>query len=383
MNRISPPKRSTIPVCTPFLGGREQEYVLDALSSTWISSRGPYLDRFEREFPAYLGVKYGAATPNGTLALHLALQAVGIRPGDEVILPTFTMIAPAFAICYCGATPVMLDADPDDWNLDTSRLPAALSPRTKAILVVHIYGHPTNMNAVMEFARNHNLIVIEDAAEAHGAEYEGKRCGSFGKAACFSFFANKHLACGEGGMVVTNDPELYDRLRYLKNLCFPLSGGRLYSHDEIGFNYRMSNLHAAIGCAQLERLDDYVAMRRRNALLYNERLREIPGLRLPIERSGVKNTYWMYGIAVEEAFGIGRDELMARLASCGIETRAFFTPMHLQESIQQYGFRSPLPMPVAEWLGRHGLYLPSSTSLTVDEIDYICDSLRAAREGRI
>ena len=366
-----------IPVCTPLLDGREKEYVLDAVSSSWISSRGSYLDRFEREFPAYIGMKYGTSTCNGTQALHLAVRAMGIGPGDEVILPSFTMIASALAICYCGATPVLLDCDPEDWNLVPSHLEAAVSQKTKAIMVVHIYGHPTDMDPVLEVARKHRLIVIEDAAEAHGSEYKGKRCGSFGEVSCFSFFANKNMTCGEGGMTLTQDPEIFNRLCYYKNLCFPLSNRRIYDHDEIGYNYRMSNLHAAIGCAQLERLDEFAGMRRRNAALYTERLKDIPGIRTPIERPWARNTFWMYGILCEPDFGATPAQLMADLAETGVETRPFFKPMHLQRAIVDYGFRAPLPMPVSEHLGATGLYLPSSSSLSVDDIDYVCDMVRA------
>lgn len=371
-----------IPVCTPFLDGREKEYVLDAVASTWISSRGSYLDRFERDFPAYVGVQYGTSTPNGTLALHLALKSIGIGPGDEVILPTFTMIASALAICYCGATPVLLDADAEDWNLNTEKLKGALSSRTKAIMVVHIYGHPTHMGPVLDFAHENGLIVIEDAAEAHGSEYEGQRCGSMSKVGCFSFFANKNITCGEGGMVVTDDKEVYDRLRYYKNLCFPLGDARIYDHHDIGFNYRMSNLHAALGCAQLEKIDQYVAMRRRNANLYRERLCEIPGLQLPIERPWARNTYWMYGVICNPEFGHSREALMVKLAEFGVETRAFFKPMHLQEALIKYGFRAPHAMPVAEDLGRSGLYLPSGSNLTVEEIDYVADCVARVHRTR-
>ncbi len=382
MSYSAPKRNRRIPVCVPCLMGREEEYVRDALRSTWISSRGKYLERFEREFPAYVGVKYGTATCNGTAALHLALRALNLGVGDEVILPTFTMIASAFAVCYCGAIPVLLDCDPYDWNMDVTQLEAAVSSRTRAIMVVHIYGHPTNMDPVMDVARRHNLTVIEDAAEAHGSEYRGKRCGAFGHVSCFSFFANKNMTCGEGGMAVTDDPKINDRLRYLKNLCFPLSDARSYSHDEIGFNYRMSNLHAAIGCAQLERVAEYVAMRRCNARRYNDRLREIPGLRLPIERPWAKNTYWMYGIACDKEFGITRDELADKLAAAGVETRSFFKPMHEQKAIVAHGFRAPVPMPNAEALGRKGLYLPSSSSLSESDVDYICETICAARNRR-
>jgi perosamine synthetase len=364
-----------IPVCQPFLNGNEVEYVRDAVDSTWISSQGKYLERFEKEFPAYVGRKRGTCTCNGTTALHLALRAAGIGPGDEVILPTFTMIATAFAICYCGAIPVLIDANPDDWNLDVSKLEAAISPKTKAILVVHIYGHPTDMNPVLDIAAQHNLFVIEDAAEAIGSEYKGKLCGSFGSISCFSFFANKNITCGEGGMVLTNDDLLYDRLRYLKNLCFPLGKSREYDHEEIGYNYRMSNLHAALGCAQLERVNEYVEMRRRNATLYSHRLSRIPGLRLPVELDSVKNSYWMYGIVCEKQFPVSRDQLIEKLLERGIESRKFFKPMHLQKSIRDYGLRAPSPMPISEHLGDAGLYLPSSSSLAVEDIDRICDAI--------
>jgi perosamine synthetase len=364
------------------LSGREIEYVQDAVASTWISSQGKYLDRFEKEFAEYVGRKHGTATCNGTTALHLALRAAGIGPGDEVILPTFTMIATAFALCYCGATPVLVDADPQDWNLDVAQLEAAVSPKTKAILVVHIYGHPTDMDAVLKVASRQRLKVIEDAAEAIGSEYKGARCGSFGDISCFSFFANKNITCGEGGMALSNDDDMHDRLRYLKNLSFPLGKNREYSHDEIGFNYRMSNLHAALGCAQLEHVDEYVAMRRRNAELYTERLQGIGGLTLPVERPSVRNSYWMYGVLCEENFGVSRDVLIEKLAARGIETRKFFSPMHFQKSVQEHGLRAPAPMPVAEHLGRTGLYLPSSSSLEADDIDWIAESISLINRGR-
>ncbi|MDR3413929.1 MAG: DegT/DnrJ/EryC1/StrS family aminotransferase [Formivibrio sp.] len=378
---INPARR--IPVCVPYLNGREEEYIQDAVHSTWISSRGKYLDRFEKEFPAYVGVKYGTATCNGTLALHLAAKALNLKAGDEVILPSFTMIASTFALCYCGVVPVFLDCDPEDWNMDVNQVEAAISPKTRAIMVVHIYGHPTNMGPVMEIARRHNLQVIEDAAEAHGSEYLGQKCGSFGDVNCFSFFANKNMTCGEGGMVVTDSPELFDRLRYLKNLCFPLGDARRYDHEEIGFNYRMSNLHAALGCAQLECIDEYVDLRRKNAHAYNERLGTIPGLQLPVERSWAKNTYWMYGVVCNQDFGFTRDELAIKLAAAGIETRAFFKPMHQQKALIDYGFRAPFPLPHSEALGSQGLYLPSSSSLSESEMDYVCDTIRRLQGSHV
>lgn len=366
-----------IPVCEPFLAGNEREYVLDAIDTGWISSAGKYISKFENSFAEYCGVKQGIAVCNGTVALHLALTALGIGKGDEVIVSDFTMIASAFSICYTGAMPVFVDAEPVTWNIDVNKIEEKITSRTKAIMVVHIYGHPCNMDPIIEIARKFNLIVIEDAAEVHGAEYKGKKCGSLGDIAAFSFFANKVATTGEGGMVVTNDDDLGDKSRYYKNLCFPLKGPRSYIHNDIGFNYRMSNLHAAIGLAQVEKLDFYVEKRRRINSLYKEHLKNVPGITLQPELNYAKNVYWMNGVVIDQQeFGLSRDDTMLKLKEQGIDSRSFFTGMHKQPSLRNYGCKTDGEYPVSEYLEMNGFYLPSGSSLTNLEVEYICDVIK-------
>ena len=364
-----------IPVCEPSLDGNELTYVTDAVRSGWISSGGDYLKRFEEGFAAYVGVGHGIGTTNGTTALHLALAALGIGPGDEVIVPDFTMISSAFAVCYCGAMPVFVDADPDTWNMDVAQVAERIGPRTKAIMAVHIYGHPTDMDPLLALAKDRGIAVLEDAAEAHGAEYKGRRCGSIGDLAAFSFYANKAITTGEGGMVVTSDEALAEECRSLRNLAFPRTGGRVYRHDRIGFNYRMSNLQGALGLAQLERIDTYVAARRAHAARYRERLAGIAAVQLPVERSWARNSYWMYGIVLRDGARIGRDELAGRLAAAGIETRPFFQPMHDQPALLRYGTEATGSYPVADRLAARGLYLPSGSDLADDDIDRVCGQI--------
>lgn len=375
MGTIQPPLRR-ISVCEPFLNGNELDYVLDAVKTTWISSGGKYLKSFESGFAAFVGVRHAVGVTNGTTALHLALVAAGISPGDEVILPDFTMIAPAFATAYCGAKPVFVDADPHTWCMDVGKIEEKITPRTKAILAVHIYGHPVDMDPLLALAKRHNLLVIEDAAEVHGAEYKGRRCGSLSNIAAFSFYANKNITTGEGGMVVTDNDDLAHKARYYKNLCFPMDGRRTYVHDDIGFNYRMNNLQAAIGLAQLEKIEDYVNRRRTNARLYNERLAGHPLLQRPIEKSWAKNCYWMYGVVLSDSAGVGRDQLMDELMSDGIETRAFFGPMHTQPSLKKHGADCSGQYPVSERLSKRGFYLPSGSNLTEEQIDHVCQCLK-------
>ena len=364
-----------IPVCEPALDGNELAYVTDAVRSGWISSGGEYLKRFEDGFAAYVGVPHGIGTTSGTTALHLALAALGVGPGDEVIIPDFTMIASAFAVCYCGAMPVFVDADPETWNMDVAQVAARIGPRTKAIMAVHIYGHPTDMDPLLALAKERGIAVLEDAAEAHGAAYKGRRCGSLADLAAFSFYANKAITSGEGGMVVTGDAALAEACRDLRNLSFPRSGGRVYLHDRIGFNYRMSNLQGAIGLAQLERIDTYVAARRAHAARYDERLAAVPAAQRPVERPWATNSYWMYGIVVRENAPIGRDELATRLAADGIETRPFFQPMHVQPALLRYGVDGTGEYPVAARLAAGGLYLPSGSDLADEQIDRVCERI--------
>ncbi len=363
-----------IPVCEPLLGGREAEYVLDCLKTNWISSRGKYVDAFEKEFAKYCGCKYGICTTSGTTALHLAMAALDLKPGDEVIVPAFTMIASAFAIIYVGAKPVLVDADPETWNMDATKVAAKVTSRTRAIMPVHIYGHPCDMDPILEVAKGHNLRVVEDAAEVHGARYKGRKAGSLGDMACFSFYANKIITTGEGGMVVTNDDKLATRAQLLKDLAF--TPDRRYLHRELGFNFRMTNIQAAIGLAQLERADELVEMRRRNARLYNERLREVRGIGLPPEKEWAKNVYWMYSITVEDDYGLSRDDLMVELRKRGVDSRSFFIGMHRQPVFLDMGLFRGESYPVTDELARKGLYLPSSSGLTVEQIDQVCRAVK-------
>ncbi len=369
------PRRSIIPVCEPTLGGNEMKYVQQAIETNWISSAGRFIRDFEARFAEICGVKYGIACANGTVAMHLAMATLGLEPGDEVIIPTFTMIATANAVTYCGAKPVLVDMEPAYWQMDLNQVEAKITSRTKAIVPVHIYGHPTDMDPLMTLAEKHGIMVIEDAAEAHGAEYKGRRTGGLGHAAGFSFYGNKIITTGEGGMVTTNDRELAQLAWNLRDHAF--SHERHFWHKFVGFNYRMTNLQAAVGLAQVEQLDGFVAARRRNAAEYNRRLHGIPGIRTPAEAPWAKNVYWMYGIMVDEAeYGMSRDALRRVLADHGIETRTFFIPMHCQPVYWQQ-FKGER-YPVAEDLCKRGFYLPSASSLSIDEIEYVAGVIRKA-----
>lgn len=368
-----------IPVCEPTLSGKEKEYVLDCLESNWISSAGKYIPAFEEKFAAECHCKYGIACANGTIALHLGLAALGLEPGDEVILPAFTMIATINAVTYTGATPILIDSEPCTWNMDVEQLADKITSKTKAIIPVHTYGHPVDMDPLMELAEKHGIFVIEDAAEAHGAEYKGRRAGGLGHAGGFSFYANKIITTGEGGMITTNDAQFAALTQNLRDHAF--STERHFWHKYIGFNYRMTNMQAAIGLAQTEQMNDFVESRRRNAALYSELLKEIPGIVTPPEADWAKNVFWMYSILVEDEFGMSRDQLRAYLARHGIETRTFFIPMHLQP-IYYEAFKGQR-YPVAEMLCQRGFYLPSASSLTSRQIEYIVGMMQQAHEEAV
>jgi perosamine synthetase len=296
-----------------------------------------------------------------------------------VISPASTMIATAFAVIYCGAKPVLVDAEPETWDIDVNKIEDKITEKTKAIMPVHIYGHPCDMDPIMKLAREHDLYVVEDAAEAHGAEYKGKKTGGIGDVGCFSFYANKIITAGEGGMVVTNDEEIAEQARSLRNLCFPKEK-RVYLHSEVGYNYRMTNIQAAIGLAQFERMDELADMRRRNARLYNSLLKDIECLTLPIEREWARNVYWMYSILIEDEFGMSRDALMEELEKRGIETRTFFVPMHEQLVFQNMGLFKGEKYLVAEELARKGMYLPSSSGLKGGDLRYVCEAIKEIKE---
>ena len=370
-------RRSIIPVCEPTLSGNELKYVTDAVETNWISSAGSYIPRFEECFAEKMGARYGVACANGTVALHLALATLGLEPGDEVIIPTFTMIATANAVTYLGAKPVLVDSEPCTWNMDMNQVEAAVTARTRAIIPVHTYGHPVDMDALMHIADRHGLFVLEDAAEAHGARYQDRGVGSLGHAAAFSFYGNKIITTGEGGMVTTNREDVARLAWNLRDHAF--STERHFWHKFLGYNYRMTNLQAAIGLAQTEQLEKFVAARRSNAAYYTQLLRAIPGITTTPEAPWATNVFWMYGIMVEKEFGISRDELRRRLAQRWIETRTFFIPMHCQPIyFDQYRGQR---FPVAEDLCRRGLYLPSASALTRDDIETVVEAVAEARKG--
>ena len=357
-----------IPVAEPRLGQKELEYISDCITSGWVSSKGAYVNRFEREFATYCGCTHGAATFNGTIALHLILAALNIGPGNEVIVPTLTFISTANAVTYTGATPIFVDSEPETWCIDPEGIEAAITPRTKAIIPVHLYGHPADMDAINAIAERHGLTVIEDAAEAHGACYKGQRVGSLGNAAIFSFMGNKIMTTGEGGMVVTNDAALAERAIFLGNHARQPENP--YWHTEIGFNYRMTNLQAALGVAQLEQIDEFIAIRRGNAAGYMSRLREVAWLRMPPQATWAESVYWMFAPLIEPEFGLDRDTVIQKLAQHGIGSRPFFSPIHTMPM-----YRTGQSLPIAESLSARGINLPSGSTLTEAEIDRVCEVL--------
>jgi len=363
-----------IPVCEPLLAGNELPYITDAVSTGWISSSGSYLQKFENAFAEYCGVRYGVGVCNGTVALHLALKVLGVGEGDEVIIPNFTMIASAFAVCHTGAKPVFVDADKNTWNIDVNKIEEKITSRTKAIMPVHIFGNMCNMDAIKNIAQKHNLHIVEDAAEAHGSEYRGKKSGSFSDIAAFSFYANKNITTGEGGMVITDNEELYKQSKYFKNLCFPLDGPRNYLHEDIGFNYRMSNLHAAIGLAQTEKADYYRDLRIKNNQLYKKYLAGCEGILFQKDEEHSLNCNWMNAILIQpEIYGKTRDDLIVFLKENNIETRLVFNGMYKQKSLAKYGCDCSDNYPVTDWLSGNGFYLPSGCGLTEPDIVRICE----------
>ncbi len=363
-----------IPVNAPLISEDSKRNVMEALDTGWISSAGKYVTQFEEGFAQYLGVAHATTVSNGTAALHLALAALNISEGDEVIIPDMTIASCGFAVRYVGATPVFVPVQKDTGNIDPEALSAALSPRTKAIMVVHLYGHPADMDAITAFAQQHNLLVIEDAAEAHGATYQGKKAGSFGDVACFSFYGNKILTTGEGGMIVTNRQDVIDRARLLKDLAH--KPGQRFFHEELGFNFRLTNLQAALGVGELSHLEEYIERKRRMAALYNELLAGIPGLVLPTERPGVRSVYWMYNIVLGDEISLSREDFMAKLKEQGIDTRTYFYPLH-ELPVFAGVSRTVGDTSTADMLSRRGLYLPSGLALTESEIRQVSESVRS------
>ena len=363
-----------IPVNRPLIGERERLNLLEAIDTGWISSEGPFVERFEVAMAARVGRRFGIACTSGSAALDMAVAAAGIGPGDEVVMPTLTIISPAASVVRCGGKPVLVDSLPDTWNMDPDAIEAKITPATHAILVVHLYGLPVDMDPIIDIADRHGLMIIEDAAEVHGQTYRGRSCGSFGAMSTFSFYPNKHVTCGEGGMVLTDDESTAEHLRRLRNLCF--EPGRRFVHHEIGWNYRMTNLQAALGVAQVDSLDHHIDRKRRMGQCYYDKLHRCEHLQLPVDSTdAAENHYWVYGVVLRPTVGVDAAEVMGRLGQRGIGTRPFFWPMHQQPVFRRMGWYEAESYPVAERLARRGFYLPSGLGSGVEDFRSAAEAL--------
>ena len=363
----------------PLLNGNEKKYLNECIDTGWISSEGRFVDRLEREFAQYIGKKYGIAVCNGTAALEVALHAVGVKEGDEVIMPSFTIISCALAVLRLGARPVLVDIEPETWNMDVDRVASRITKKTTAIMPVHIYGHPVDMEPILELSKIYGLTVVEDAAEAHGAEYKARKCGSMGNVSAFSFYPNKLITTGEGGIVLCDDKDVANKASAYRNLYFGKE--ERFNHEGIGFNYRMSNLQAAIGVAQLERIDDIVDFKREMGRYYHDKLSLIDGIRAQTEKEWAKTVYWMYCIEVDENLGIDAKYIMAALRKRGIGTRPFFKGLHTQSIFTNNGLFVGEKYENTDKAYKYGLYLPSGMTLTKAQIDVVVESLREIVEG--
>jgi perosamine synthetase len=371
---------TNIPASEPLLTGSEEEMLVRCIRDGWISGEGPLVAQFEEEFSARVGRSHGVAVSSGTAALEVAVAALGIQPGDEVILPSFTIISCAAALIRAGAVPVVVDCDPATWNMVPELVAESITMKTRAIMVVHIYGLPVDMRPILTLAADRGLFVIEDAAQMHGQTYRGRPCGSFGDVSTFSFYANKHVTTGEGGMVLTDDEEVAERCRRLRNLCF--EPGRRFVHEELGWNYRLSSLQAAVGLAQLRRLDDTVIRKRAIGLRYHNRLAGLPGLQLPTPcTSWADNIWWAFGVVFDEGAGIDPRSAAESLAASGIGTRPFFWPLHEQPVLRRRGLFGDVSCPNAERIARRGLCLPSGVAMTSDQVDRVASALHELLEG--
>jgi perosamine synthetase len=369
-----------IPVNRPVMDGNEKKYLAECIDTEWISSEGPFVKRLEDGFAKLCHRKHGIAVCNGSVAIDLAVAALRIGPGDEVILPTFTIVSCAAAVVRAGATPVVVDCEADTWNMDPALVASRVTSRTKAIMVVHIYGLPVDMDPILELARKHDLRIIEDAAEQHGQTYKGRPTGSFGDISTVSFYPNKHITTGEGGMVVTDDDDLAGRCRSLRNLCFDRE--RRFIHEELGWNFRMSNLQAAVGVAQLERIEQILLKKRQIGSWYNEALRESALLRLPVLRTNyAENVYWVFGVVLkEDRVAFDASEAIARMRAKGVDCRHFFWPTHDQPAFKNMGLFSGESCPNAEFIARRGFYLPSGVGITREEVSASAEALKQILE---
>lgn len=367
--------KNFIQVNQPLLDGNEEKYLKECIRTGWISSEGPFIAKFEEEMAKKVGRKFGIAVCNGSAALELAVAALNIGKGDEVIIPTFTIISCASAVVRAGAKPVLVDSDPLTWNMDVSQIEKKITKKTKAIMVVHVYGLPTDMDPVLTLAKKYKLKIIEDAAEAHGLTYKNRPCGSFGDISIFSFYPNKLVTTGEGGMVMTDDSKLADKCRSLRNLCFLPE--RRFVHEELGWNMRMTNMQAALGLAQLERFDEFIIKKRKMGKIYTELLKDMVGIQLPLQSTSyAQNIYWIYGLVLNESISFDAGEAMKRLAIKGIGTRPFFWPMHEQPVFRKMGLFSGERYPVAENLARRGFYIPSGLGLSENHMEIVAKTLK-------
>lgn len=369
-------KRS-VPVNTPVFNGNEKKYLLDCIETGWISAEGKYVKQFENSVAKYVGRKFGIAVSNGTAALEAAMIGLNIEKGSDVLMPDFTIISCAQAITKAGLNPIPVDCDKDTWNMDVKLLEEKITPRTRAIMIVHIYGLPVDMDYVLSFAKKYNLFVIEDAAEAHGLTYRGKQCGSFGDVSIFSFYPNKHIVCGEGGMVLTDNEKISERVLGARNLFFDKE--RRYIHEEIGSNFRMTNMQAAIGLAQLEQIDKTIEKKRHIGETYRKGLKDIEGIQLPIENTpDADNIYWVYGIVVHRN-EFTADSIMKKLSEYGIGTRHFFYPIHKQPALLNAGYFKDVyesEFDNSNYICENGFYLPSGLGLTDTDQEYVIDKLK-------
>jgi perosamine synthetase len=364
-----------IPVNEPLLDGNEKKYLNECIDTGWISSEGPFVRKFEERMAEAAGRRHGIAVCNGTVALEAAVAALELKPGDEVILPTFTIISCAAAILRRGCVPVLVDSDPLTWNMDISQIEARITARTKAVMVVHIYGLPVDMDPLLKIAAKHGLRIIEDAAQMHGQTYRGRPCGGFGDISTFSFYPNKHVTTGEGGMLMSDDDRLAERCRSLRNLCFMPK--KRFVHEELGYNFRMTNLQAALGLAQVEKLPEFVGRKRRMGNRYTELLSNVGGLELmPVRVDYADNIYWVYGMVLKDDVPFDAEEAMARLGKMGIGTRPFFWPMHEQPVFRNTGLFRNERYPVAERLARRGFYIPSGMALTDDQMNEAAEAVK-------
>lgn len=364
-----------IPINEPLLDGNEKKYLAECIDSGWISSEGPFVSELENKFAKRVGRKIGIAVSNGSVAIDTVITALGIGIGDEVIMPTFTIISCAAPIVRAGAKPVLVDVDMQNWNMCIDEIESSINSRTKAIMVVHIYGLPVDMDPILEIVKKYDLLLIEDAAEVIGQEYRGKPCGSFGNLSTFSFYPNKHITTGEGGMIVTDDIKLAQKCRELRNLSF--IPPRRFIHEELGWNFRMTNLQAALGLAQLERLDEFIIKKRQIGEWYNSLLYGITGLQLPLAKVDYSNNiYWVYGLLISKDLNISAIEIMNQLEEFGIGSRPFFYPMHKQPVFKKMGMFENVKLPNSDYLSEKGFYIPSGLGLTYDQAFFVSEKLK-------